>query len=40
MINRPQNLRAYYGHLQDIIETTFNRTYMSYWTNQMPRYRN
>jgi hypothetical protein len=33
IINRPQNLHHFYGHLQDIIATTFNTTYMSYWTN-------
>jgi hypothetical protein len=33
IINRPQNLHYFYGHLQDIVNTTFNTTYMAYWTN-------
>ncbi|RIK81458.1 MAG: hypothetical protein DCC68_08570 [Planctomycetota bacterium] len=33
IINRPQNLRAYYGHMQDMIATSFNAAYMSRWTN-------
>jgi hypothetical protein len=32
IVNRPQNLRAYYGHLQDMIARSFNASYMSYWT--------
>ncbi|MDG1854047.1 MAG: lamin tail domain-containing protein [Verrucomicrobiales bacterium] len=27
--------RIYYGHLQDIITTTYNRSYMSKWTNHL-----
>lgn len=33
LINRPANLRAYYGHLKDIIDTAFNSTYMGAWTS-------
>jgi hypothetical protein len=33
IINRPQNLRLFYGHLQDMVATTYNTAYMSYWTN-------
>jgi hypothetical protein len=32
IVNLPNNLRAYYGHLYDIITTTFNTTYMGRWT--------
>lgn len=32
IVNLPNNLRAYYCHLYDIINTTFNTTYMSRWT--------
>ena len=32
IVNLPNNLRAYYGHLYDIISTTFNTTYMARWT--------
>ena len=31
IILRPNNLHRYYGHLLDIIETTFNPTYMNPW---------
>lgn len=27
------NKRLYYGHLRDMIETTYNSAYMSYWTS-------
>jgi hypothetical protein len=33
IINLPANLRLFYGHLQDIISTTFNATYMARWTS-------
>ncbi len=33
VLQRPQYLRLYYAHLQDICATTFNTTYMAYWTN-------
>ncbi|MEX2185755.1 MAG: lamin tail domain-containing protein [Pirellulales bacterium] len=33
IISRPQNLRLFYGHLQDIIARSFNTSYMAYWTN-------
>ena len=29
----PGNLRAFFSHLNDILDTTFNPTYTSYWTN-------
>jgi hypothetical protein len=31
MLNDPGNKHAYYGHLHDIISTTFNTGYMTYW---------
>jgi hypothetical protein len=33
LIQRPHNLRRFYGHLQDIISSTFNTTYMARWTD-------
>jgi hypothetical protein len=33
VIALPQNLRLYYGHLLDIIGTTFNSTYLTPWAN-------
>lgn len=33
LIQRPHNLRRFYGHLQDIMGTTFNTAHMAYWTN-------
>jgi hypothetical protein len=33
IINRPQNLRTYYGHMQDLIATSFNTAYMTRWAN-------
>lgn len=30
---RPKFSRLFYGHMYDIINTTFNSTYMSYWTS-------
>jgi hypothetical protein len=39
----PKYARIYYGHLQDIVETTYNRTYMQQWTDHfaelLPRQR-
>ena len=32
MIEIPRNTRRFYVHLQDIIDTTFNREYMQHWT--------
>lgn len=32
IVNRPNNLHAYYGHLYDMINTTFNTSYMTHWT--------
>jgi hypothetical protein len=32
-INLPTNKHLYYGHLQDVITTTYNTTYMSRWTS-------
>ncbi len=32
VIEIPRNTRRFYAHLQDIIETTFNREYMQHWT--------
>lgn len=31
LMNTPARARAYYGHVQDIISTTYNGTYMQYW---------
>ena len=33
VVNLPANLRAYYGHIKDIIDTSFNTAYMSQWTD-------
>lgn len=33
VIELPANERLYYGHLQDIINTTFNSSYMTRWVN-------
>lgn len=33
LLSRPANLRLYLSHLQDIVETTFNRNYMAYWVD-------
>ena len=33
VIGRPPYTRMYYGHMHDMLTTTFNRAYMSYWTN-------
>ncbi|HAB17066.1 MAG TPA: hypothetical protein DCE44_11520, partial [Verrucomicrobiales bacterium] len=34
LIALPGYARAYYGHLLDIMETTYNRTYLSHWADQ------
>ena len=31
LLNSPANRRAYYGHLQDIINTSYNTSYLSPW---------
>jgi hypothetical protein len=31
LLNSPTRNRLYYGHVQDIISTTYNSSYMSYW---------
>ena len=33
VIGRPPYTRMYYGHMHDMLTTTFNTAYMSYWTN-------
>ncbi len=33
LIQRPKNLRRFYGHLQDIMASTFNTGYMARWTD-------
>jgi hypothetical protein len=33
VLQRPQYLRLYYAHLQDLMNTVFTTAYMSYWTN-------
>src|SRR4051812_19067757 len=32
IVNLPNNLRAYYGHLYELVRTTFNSTYIARWT--------
>jgi hypothetical protein len=43
IVRIPRYARIYYGHLQDIAETTFNRDYMEQWTDHfnsfLPRQR-
>ncbi len=33
LINLPSNLRVFYAHILDIINTTFNSAYISYWAD-------
>jgi hypothetical protein len=33
IVSLPNNRRLYYGHLNDLITTTFNTTYMTLWTS-------
>lgn len=33
LLTSPANRRAFYGHLQDIITTTYNTSYLTYWAN-------
>lgn len=33
IITRPHNLRLFLGHLDDLIDTTYNTSYMSAWTS-------
>jgi hypothetical protein len=33
LIAKPERLRAFCGHLNDIISTSYNGTYMAYWAN-------
>lgn len=33
VINLPANLRLFYGHILDIINTSYNVSYMTYWVN-------
>ena len=33
LLTDPANQRAYYGHIEDIVSTTFNTGYMTYWAN-------
>ena len=33
LLTDPANRRAYYGHIEDIVSTTFNTTYMAPWAN-------
>lgn len=33
VVNLPGNLRRFYAHMLDIINTTYNSTYMTYWVN-------
>src|ERR1043166_1276108 len=35
MVAVPANARAYYGHLLDIIGTTYNGTYLKHWADQV-----
>ena len=31
IVNLPANLRVFYAHILDIINTTYNTSYMNYW---------
>ncbi|MBI1839869.1 MAG: lamin tail domain-containing protein, partial [Verrucomicrobia bacterium] len=33
LVSRFSNKRVYYGHILDILETTYNGTYMAYWVD-------
>ncbi len=35
LIKSPQNARIFYGHLLDIIQTTYNADYMGHWCDQL-----
>ncbi len=35
LVQDPANLRAYYGHLQDIVGSAYNGTYLAPWCDQM-----
>ncbi len=35
LLQSPQNLRNFRGHLLDILDTSYNTAYMSYWTNHL-----
>ncbi|MFO0757308.1 MAG: lamin tail domain-containing protein [Byssovorax sp.] len=35
LISQPDRLRAYYGHLYDIITTSYNATYMAHWSQEL-----
>lgn len=37
LIARPDRARAYYGHLYDIVSSSYNGTYMAYWANHLGR---
>ncbi len=37
LIARPERARAYYGHLYDIISTSYNGTYMADWCDRLGR---
>jgi hypothetical protein len=37
IIATPERARAYYGHLYDIISTSYNGTYMAFWSDQFDR---
>jgi hypothetical protein len=38
LLAAPANLRAFRGHLLDILDTTYNSAYMSYWTNHLDNF--
>ncbi|MBJ43393.1 MAG: hypothetical protein CMJ80_08985 [Planctomycetaceae bacterium] len=40
IIELPANTRLFYGHLYDLINTTFNTDYMEYWTEHYGRLAN
>ncbi len=38
LTSNPSRLRIYLGHIQDIITTTYNRTYMGRWVSHLARF--
>ncbi|HMC27193.1 MAG TPA: lamin tail domain-containing protein, partial [Verrucomicrobiae bacterium] len=38
IINRPANLRRFYAHMLDIIGSTYNTSYVTYWANHYAKF--
>jgi hypothetical protein len=38
LLQSPKNFRNYYGHILDILDTSFNTNYMTYWTNHLDNF--